>query len=161
MAPPVRSQTTEPTSQQEQASPGDLGRLRSQLTRLADIWDEVPFLLFDGGVLEGGTRAFTPAADVEETDDAYVVELELPSVKKSDIDISLSGRRLIVTGERKEKERIGVLRRRTRSVGRFYYEVVLPQAVGEDAVSANLDEGLLTIRISKQDGERPRKIKVD
>ena len=59
----------------------------------------------------------------------------------------MEGRRLTVSGERKEKERVGILRRRTRSVGQFHYEVVLPGAVDEDAVSASLDGGVLTVRV--------------
>ena len=57
---------------------------------------------------------FTPRADVEETDDAYVIEVEVPGVAKKDIDVSVAGRRLTITGERKERERVGILRRRTR-----------------------------------------------
>ena len=71
-------------------------------------------------------EGFTPLADIEETEDVYVLEAELAGVKKRDIDVSVSGRRAAITGERKEKERVGVLRRRTRSVGRFRLEVMLP-----------------------------------
>ena len=163
MALPVQTQKSETGAQQEQqSSGGDAGtRMRPPMARLADLWDELPSLLFDGGLFDVGSRAFTPPADIEETDDAYVVEVELPGVRKEDVDISVSGRRLIVNGERKEKERTGVLRRRTRTVGRFYYEVVLPQPVDDGAVSASLSDGVLTIRVSKQDTERARKIKVD
>jgi HSP20 family protein len=99
-------------------------------------------------------------ADVEETDDAYVIEIELPGVKKGDIEIAMEGRRLTVSGERKEKERAGVLRRRTRSVGRFHYEVVLSGEVDESDVSASLDGGVLTIRVPKRESDRPRRIQV-
>lgn len=69
--------------------------------------------------LAGG---FTPLADVEETDDACVVEIDLPGVKRDHVAIEVAGRRLTVSGERKERERVGILRRRTRTVGRFQYE---------------------------------------
>jgi len=104
--------------------------------------------------------AFVPSADIEETDDAYVVELELPGVDKDDIDVSVSGRRLTVTGERKEKERTGVLRRRTRTVGRFEFEAVLPGDVDENGVTASLAEGVLTVRIPKTTSARPKRIEV-
>lgn len=48
----------------------------------------------------------------------------------------MAGRRLTVTGERKERQRVGILRRRERVVGRFHYEVVLPADVEEDGVEA-------------------------
>jgi HSP20 family protein len=59
-------------------------------------------------------------------------------------------------GERKERERKGILRRRTRSVGRFRYEIVLPGPVNEDGVSAALDDGVLMLVIPKTatDGDR-------
>lgn len=129
----------------------ELDRLNRQLAGYLDSWRQLP------GVL-GGT--FTPLADVEETDDAYLVEVEVPGVKKDDIDIQISGRRLSVHGERKEKERVGLLRRRERTVGRFSYEVTLPGDVDDDAVEAHLDEGVLTVRMPKPERERPRRITV-
>lgn len=72
----------------------------------------------------------------------------------------MAGRRLTVSGERKERERVGILRRRTRSVGRFHYEVVLPGDVEENDVSASMDEGVLTVRLAKPASARPRRIPV-
>jgi HSP20 family protein len=103
---------------------------------------------------------FVPDADLEETEDAYIVEVELPGVNKDDVNISLSGRRLTVDGERKEKERKGILRRRTRTVGRFHYEITLPGSVDEGGVSANLEGGVLTVRVPKATTERPKRIEV-
>ena len=104
---------------------------------------------------------FTPMADIEESEDAYTVELELPGVKKDDISVEVSGRRLVVSGERKERERVGILRRRTRSVGRFHYEVSLPSALDEEGVDASLSDGVLSLRVPKAASERPRRIKVN
>ena len=71
-------------------------------------------------------RAFTPLADVEETDDAYIVEVELAGVKQEDVSVEVAGSHVTVSGERKERQRVGILRRRTRTVGRFRYDVDLP-----------------------------------
>jgi HSP20 family protein len=131
-----------------------LERLHAQMGSLLDTWG--PW----SPIPELPTTGFVPRTDVEERDDAYVVELELPGVRESDVEVSLAGRRLIVSGERKEKERLGLLRRRTRSVGRFYYEVELPGDVDEDGVTASLDEGVLTVTLPKAESERVRGIKV-
>ena len=104
--------------------------------------------------------AFTPLADVEETDDAYVTEIELPGIGSDDLSVEVAGRRLTVSGERKEKERVGILRRRTRTVGRFHYEVLLPGDVDEENVQASLEAGVLTVRIPKPESQRPRRIPV-
>ena len=138
MALPVRSQHRE------------LSELRSQLDSLLSGWDE----------LLSRTGAFTPLADLEETDEAYLAEIELPGVKIEDLSVEVAGRRLTVTGERKERERVGILRRRTRTVGRFHYEVILPGEVDEESVSASLHEGVLTVRVPKPASERPRRIPV-
>lgn len=129
----------------------EIERLNRQLQGYLDSWNNFPSMLGDG---------FTPLADVEETDDAYHVEIELPGIKKDDVAIEVTGRRLTVSGERKEKERVGILRRRTRSVGRFYYEVVLPGEVDEDGIHATLDDGVLTVMVPKAASERPRRIEI-
>lgn len=129
----------------------ELGRLNSQLQRYMDNWRDLPSLFGEG---------FAPLADVEETDDAFVVEIELAGVKKDDVNLELSGRRMVVTGERKERERVGILRKRTRTVGRFRCEVVLPADLDEDGVSAELADGVLTVRVPKAPSERPRRIAV-
>ncbi len=103
---------------------------------------------------------FTPLADIEETDDEFIVELELPGVKKEDIDVELSGRTLTVTGERKEKERTGILRRKHRVTGRFFFEVTLPAEVDDSGVEARLENGVLTLRVPKTAAARRRHIEI-
>ncbi|MGZ4416435.1 MAG: Hsp20/alpha crystallin family protein [Gaiellaceae bacterium] len=106
------------------------------------------------------TGGWLPLVDLEETDDAYVVEAELPGVKRNDVNIELVGNELTITGETKERERKGVLRRQTRRVGRFEYRVTLPDQVDADKIEANLVDGVLTVRVPKAERERRRKIEV-
>ena len=141
MSLPVRQQHHEPNGWD---GFGGLNRLRSQLDSLLSGWD--------------GT--FTPLADVEETDVADVAEIELPGVGADDLSVEVAGPRLTVTGERREKERVGILRKRTRTVGRFHYEVLLPGDVDEENVQASLEDGVLTVRVPKPASERPRRIPV-
>ncbi len=147
MSLPIRHQQRELTGSEGFRG---LTQLRNQLDSLLSGWDE---LLSNAG-------AFTPLADLEETDDAYVAEIELPGVKLEDLSVEVAGRRLTVTGERKERERVGILRRRTRTVGRFQYEVLLPGELDESGVEASLHEGVLTVRVPKPASERPRRIPV-
>ncbi|HEX2192022.1 MAG TPA: Hsp20/alpha crystallin family protein [Acidimicrobiales bacterium] len=127
----------------------EVQRLSVRLQSLLAGW-EVPEL----------AGAFTPLADVEETDDAYLLELELPGVARDDVTVEVTGRRVTVSGERKERQRVGVLRRRTRSVGRFHYEVTLPGDVDEEQVTAAMDAGVLTVRVPKPAHHRRRRIPV-
>ncbi len=132
-----------------------LGDLQAEFERWRQRWRD---LLTAGELLPTG--GFVPLADVEETDDAYVVEIELPGVDRKDIEVLTAGRRLTVTGERREKERVGILRRRTRKVGSFRYEIELPAEFVDEEVTASLHEGVLTVRLPKPASERPRRITV-
>lgn len=102
----------------------------------------------------------TALGELEETDDAFIVEIDLPGVDRKDVDIELEGRRLMVTAERKERERTGILRRRTRTVGTYRHEVVLPTEVDEDAVDASLSDGVLTVRLPKHEVAKRRRITI-
>lgn len=96
----------------------------------------------------------SPLGELEETDDGYVVRLELPGVKKGDVDVELAGRRLTVRAERKETERKGILRRTTRTTGKFLFDTLLPGEVDQEGIDALLEEGVLTIRLPKPESER-------
>ena len=103
---------------------------------------------------------WVPLADVEETDDAYIIEVELPGVDEADVNIEINGRELTVTGELKEKERKGILRRRTRRVGEFQYAVTLPGDIDAENVTARIENGLLSITVPKSQRTRPRRIAI-
>jgi HSP20 family protein len=103
---------------------------------------------------------WSPLVDIEEEDDAYVVEADLPGVKRNDVNIELVGNELTITGEMKERERKGALRRQTRRVGRFDYRVLLPDHVDADKVDAKLHDGVLTVRVPKSERAQRRKIDV-
>ncbi|HEV7882076.1 MAG TPA: Hsp20/alpha crystallin family protein [Solirubrobacteraceae bacterium] len=113
---------------------------------------------FGDGLGDGG--AWVPAVDIEETEDAWIVEAELPGVKRHDVDIEVHENELQISGEIKERERTGILRRRTRRVGRFEYRVTLPTAIDQDSIAASLDDGVLTIRIPKPESARRHRIEI-
>src|SRR3954451_152936 len=70
-----------------------------------------------------GGAPFVPLVDIEETDDAWIVEAELPGVKPDDVNVELRGSELAISGEIKEREREGILRRRARKTGEFDYHI--------------------------------------
>ena len=130
----------------------ELEQLNEQVGRLMDsVWSP-------GGAGNGGT--WIPLADIEETEDAWIVEAELPSVERNDVNVELRDSELIVSGEIKEKERKGVLRKRTRRTGEFEYRVMLPGDVDEEHIEANLHGGVLTVRVPKAEKQRARRIEV-
>jgi HSP20 family protein len=124
-----------------------------------ELYQQMNHLLESGVATDGATR-WVPAADIEETDDAYTIEMELPGVRQDDVDIEVNGRELTVSGEIKEKARAGILRRRTRKVGEFSYSVTLPMEIDADSVNADLKDGVLTIRVPKSQRNKPRHVTI-
>jgi HSP20 family protein len=143
---PERSSRT-PDRFQPAGTLDPLDRMRSLLDQT--LGGEIASLLED-------VRRWTPPVDIEETDDAYVIEAEVPGVKREDVDIELEGNELTVSGEVKQRE--GKFRRRTRRVGQFELRVVLPDGVDSDRVEANLDNGVLTVRVPKSERAQRRRI---
>jgi HSP20 family protein len=141
-------------------------------TQAPERWD--PFREFDDlqarmgqlmesaftGVGNGEGSVWRPLVDVEETEDAWIVEAELPGVKREDVHVELRDNELVVFGEIKEREREGVLRRRTRRTGRFEYRVMIPGHADPESIEASLNDGVLTVRIPKPANDRPREIEV-
>ena len=125
---------------------------------LDELYERVNSLWQSG--LAGTLDHWSPLADVEETDDAYTVELDLPGAARDDVDIQLDDRQLTVSGDIKEKKRKGILHRRTRRVGRFHFSVTLPGDVDADNVTAHLDGGVLTVRVPKAQQAKPRRIAI-
>ncbi|SFK97313.1 heat shock protein Hsp20 [Geodermatophilus ruber] len=127
---------------------------------LDELYERVNQLWQAIGAGTPGADRWMPLADIEETDDAYVIELELPGVSDDDVEIQIDGRELTVSGEIKERERKGLLRRRTRRVGEFYYSLTLPDEIDEDNISAHLDRGVLTIRVPKTQQGPSRRVAI-
>ncbi|MFB8754576.1 Hsp20/alpha crystallin family protein [Streptomyces nigra] len=103
-----------------------------------------------GGYPEfASAETWAPLADVEDTEDAYLVELELPGVEKEQITVEVTDGELDVHGEIKERERTGVVRRQARHIGQFDYRTTLPPNADTEHVSADLTNGVLTVRVPK------------
>lgn len=105
-------------------------------------------------------EGWTPLVDIEETDEAWLFEADLPGVRREDVNIELNDAELLVAGEIREREHTGVLRRQTRRTGRFDYRVQLPGRAREEEIDARLQNGVLTIRVPKPERAEARRIEV-
>jgi HSP20 family protein len=113
-----------------------------------------------GASVGDDVAAWAPPVDIMETDDAWIVEAELPGVDPEDVTVELRDSELSISGEIKERERQGILRRRTRRVGAFDFQVTLPGLADTEHVEAKLRDGVLTVRVPKPEQARPRRIEV-
>jgi HSP20 family protein len=134
-------------------------------------WD--PFRLMDSllrwepyqevaAARRGDQVAFVPHFDVKETKDAFHFKADLPGVSENDIDISLSGNQLMITGKREaEQQQTGEnFFMMERSYGSFTRSFALPTTADVDKIKADLRNGVLTIELPKRAESQPRKIAV-
>ena len=108
----------------------------------------------------GDGGSWIPFADIEETESAWIVEAEVPGVRREDINVELRDGELVISGDVKQRERTGRVRRRSRRTGHFEYHVTLPGEIDEEHIDATLHEGVLTVRVPKTEQARPRRIEV-
>jgi HSP20 family protein len=112
---------------------------------------------------ETGARRFFPALDLQEDETTYQLQVELPGLSKEDVKISLNGRVLTIQGEKKsshEENREGVLRIE-RNYGNFQRRIQLPQAVAMEGSHAEMKDGVLYLRLPKQQQVEMRQIPIN
>ena len=102
---------------------------------------------------------WSPAADLSETDDAYVVHVELPGVHKDQLSVQLMDRELAISGEIKEPSD-GRRHRSSRRTGQFEYRTLLPGDIKAGQTSAQLADGVLTVTVPKSEAARPSRVEV-
>jgi HSP20 family protein len=104
--------------------------------------------------------AVTPPVDIEETDDAYVVDVDLPNVAPEDVNVEMRGEELRISGQVQQRERTGVVRRQNRPTGEFEYLVDLPSDIDPNRVEATYQNGVLTVTVGKAQSAQPRRIEI-
>jgi HSP20 family protein len=136
------------------------------LDRLTNLRDEIN-RLFDAPFGEFGRESevftgWSPALDVYEDKDSIMVKVELPGMKKEQIELSLHENTLTISGERKAEraENSGDASRSERFLGRFQRTVTLPKPVDPNKVNARYKDGILTVTLSKTEESKPRQIEV-
>ena len=117
-----------------------------------------------GRMVSGQERGlgFIPAFEVKETKDAYIFKADLPGVKDNDLDITLTGDRLTISGKREteKEEDSDRFYAYERSYGSFTRSFTLPEGVDANNVNAELKDGVLHLRLPKQPEMQPRRIQV-
>jgi HSP20 family protein len=105
---------------------------------------------------------WSPALDLYESGDHFVVVVELPGMRKEDIEISWHDGALTISGERKrEKSSNGETAQRTeRYVGTFRRSIALPSRVDPSKVSATYQDGILKVTLPKTEEAKPKQIQV-
>src|SRR5438270_6403712 len=136
---------------------GRLSNLRDEIDRLFEA--PLAELVRGSNLLSG----WTPALDVFEDKDNFVVKAELPGMKKEDITVSLHDGSLSISGERKSEDKYedAEVYRSERFFGRFQRSVSLPTPVAADKIKAQYKDGILSVILPKTEEAKPKKIDVN
>ena len=124
--------------------------------RLANLQDELDRLL------ETPLQAWAPALDVHEDKNKFTVNLELPGLKREDINVHLENGSLVISGERKSEtiSEDTEVHRSERYYGKFSRALTLPTAVAADKVKAAYKDGILTVTLPKAEEAKPKQIDI-
>ncbi len=103
-----------------------------------------------------------PTVDISETAGEYVIQAELPEVKKDDVKVTLEEGVLTIQGQRRQEkdEKTTKYHRIERSYGTFVRSFSLPDQVNESGVKAEFKDGVLNLHIPKSEKAKPRAIEV-
>ncbi len=104
---------------------------------------------------------WSPALDLYQNNDDVIALVELPGMRKEDIEISLHDGTLTISGERKSETSDGAAERTERYVGKFRRSITLPARVDASKVSATYRDGILTVTLPKAEEAKPKQIQVD
>jgi HSP20 family protein len=109
-----------------------------------------------------GADTFIPPFDVKETADGYVFKADLPGIEEKDLDVSITGSRLTISG-RREAEQAGedeTVYAAERRCGTFTRSFTVPEGIDGGHVEAHLHSGVLTVYLPKTPEVKPRKVSI-
>ncbi|RMF62504.1 MAG: Hsp20/alpha crystallin family protein [Bacteroidetes bacterium] len=136
----------------------EMSRLQREVDRLFDRffgnWTEET----EGAL----SQVWTPVVDISETDDAYLVRMDLPGLTRDDVSVTFENGTLQVSGERKQlhEEEGEQFHRIERWQGRFFRSFQLGQNVDADKIKATFKDGVLLITVPKREESKPVRIKI-
>lgn len=127
---------------------------------LDDVMTGVSGTSFSAGSAPAAARTFSPAIDVRANDEEIVFTADVPGLKEADLEITLDDGVLTIKGQRKfegnGKDKVWL----GRSYGAFSRSFTLPDTVDPEKLSADLADGVLTVRVAQQPKVQPKKITI-
>ncbi|MGH7270668.1 MAG: Hsp20/alpha crystallin family protein [Polyangiaceae bacterium] len=122
-------------------------------------WDPFREMIPVGGPFVAG---FVPSFEVKETRSGYVFKADMPGVKDADLDVTITGNRLTVSGKREAEaqEDVDTYYTYERTYGDFTRSFTLPDGIEASSLNADLKDGVLTLEVKKTPEMQPKKIPV-
>jgi len=106
--------------------------------------------------------AWTPPVDIYETDEALILQVELPGLSKDEVSVELKDNTLVLRGERKHSHEVKEenYQRMERTYGAFQRSFVLPATVDQNRVMASFKDGVLELKLPKAEVAKPKRIAI-
>jgi len=138
----------------------DLARLRSDMDRLFEGFLRDPFRALAEPLAHGDR--WVPRVDILDSDREVTVRAEVPGMDPKDLQVTVSGDTVTIAGQKSEEkeESRGAFLQTERRYGAFRRTLALPAGIDSQQVSAEYDNGVLTIRVSKTQEKGSRRIEV-
>ncbi len=138
--------------------------LRSTLmpTASRNPWYDFDRFFSDFNAAPAAAPVSAPAIDAIQDGEGYILKMDIPGVPASDLQISVEGDTVQVSGERKtdtETKKENYVRRE-RTAGKFSRTVTLPYQVDNSKVEAKVKDGVLTLTLPKREADKPRRVEV-
>lgn len=108
----------------------------------------------------GQTPTWSPAVDIYETKEAYVLCAEMPGVRKDGLDITVEGTTLTIVGRRAEQQPSGNLVHRESKPVDYRRVFELDPTIDTAKIRARVEQGVVTVELPKAERVKPRKIKI-
>ena len=122
--------------------------------------------MFDSVLPRGNGDAdqavWAPRVDLAETENSYLIHLDVPGMKKDELEVSFQDGSLTVCGERRQRasEEEANFVRVERRFGRFYRSFDLPKTVDSAKIEASYEDGVLTVAVPKAEESKPRTVQI-
>lgn len=145
-------------------------RTRSPFEEMERLWvdeflrEPLPWLVSSGWprFISPDRNAVTPSVDIFDEDDDLVIKADLPGIRKEEIDTTIAGHIVTLSGEKKQDEEVEKKNyyRKERSYGSFTRSFHLPVEVQADKAKAKFENGVLEIRIPKTEEAKKKEKKI-
>jgi HSP20 family protein len=114
----------------------------------------------EGGLWPSGS--WSPAVDIYETDDALILQAELPGFSKEDVNVEIKDNTLLLSGSRQRQADVKEenYHRTERSYGGFQRSFLLPATIDQQKVTASYKDGVLELRLPKAESAKARRIAI-
>ena len=115
---------------------------------------------FDGQA-RGLASGVYPSVNLSEKDEQVILRAEIPGIKAEELEISVEGKSVSLSGQRKKESPEGArFHRSERGFGKFHKAITLPYEIDAEKVSSRLEHGILTVVLPKAEHAKPRKIQI-